>query len=202
MKPRDRSLSYFELKNVDFKIKHIGDRISSLFPYLLEYHLFSQNFGIIKETPNNKKEYLVYDYEKSLLMEKDLENSNLQLKEALENLDEFLRIFSIEDDDQMVKLRQFVLKDQKILQILIYIVQLMDNLMNGDKNYQNLQEENQEIGLHKNRNPKIEIREENNAFNIGKKHLSNYSNQIYTLLYYCIKNNPKCSQVIILIPEY
>ena len=82
-------------------IQNITNRISSLFPYLIDFYVILQNYGIeekeslILKTVKKKTE-LWYVYEKTLKMEKELENGVKELKESLENLKDFL---CIQDDN-------------------------------------------------------------------------------------------------------
>jgi hypothetical protein len=149
------------------------------------------------KTEKNKQgdEFLEYDYEWALHKEKELENEVNQLDESLENLEDFLT----KEEARNSSVKQNVLRDQKIFDLLIKIAQLIDvmtlgkfNLVNQDdpRFKRNNKLSLKDAGIYsiaQNRNNK------KSPFVIASKHLKPALKRIYFILTLCIKSNPVCS---------
>ena len=196
-KKGDSTKFLFEMKSSDQKSRNFADRISSLVPYLMKFYLFLQGFGMIEENKqkNNEPKISRYDYERALHQEKDLENEIRQLFESLQNLNLFLRIDLNQEDETQFKLRQNILNDQKIVEILLSITRLIDQMCRG----------NQISVEEREKQPKFKHDRQNSSyksldktpFAIAKKHLEKPMKAIFEFLYLSIKGNEKSAQFIL-----
>lgn len=198
----DSTRFLFELKASNPKSREFADRISSLMPYLLKFYQVLQEFGMVKEKSKLKptEEVLRYDYEKALQQEKELENEVKQLFESLQNLNDFLKVDLNQEDESMFKLRQNILNDQKIVEILIAIAQLIEQMCRGASA--------RSEGL--NGKPKKQDRQnstyksnvDKSPFVIARKHLENPARGIYKFLFFAVRGNPESSQFLLEFDEF
>ena len=199
----DSTRFLFELKASNPKSREFADRISSLVPYLLKFYQVLQEFGMVKEKSKLRptEEVLRYDYEKALQQEKELENEVKQLFESLQNLNDFLKVDLNQEDESMFKLRQNILNDQKIIEILIAIAKLIEQMCRGVS-------ARSDGGL--NSKPKKQDRQnstyksnvDKSPFVIARKHLENPARGIYKFLFLAVRGNPESSQFLLEFDEF
>lgn len=207
----DSTKFLFELKSSDQKSRNFADRISSLVPYLMKFYTFLQSFGMLEERnkQRNNEESFRYDYERALHQEKDLENEIKQLFESLQNLNNFLQVKINQEDETMFRMRQNILNDQKILELLIAITHLIDQMCRG--NVLHLDPKGNLSLIHSTSISAIKKQDRQGSsyknldktpFAIAKKHLERPMKAIFEFLYFSIKGNQKSSQFILEFDDF
>ena len=201
----DSTRFLFELKASNPKSREFADRISSLVPYLLKFYQVLQDFGMVLEKNKQmpSENVLRYDYEKALQQEKELENEISQLFESLQNLNDFLKVDLSQEDESMFKLRQNILNDQKIIEILIAIAKLIEQMCRG-ANIGNIGNDKTNLKLKKQdrQNSNYKSNVDKSPFSIARKHLESPVKEIYKFLYFAIKGNPESSQFVLEFDEF
>lgn len=205
-KPIDVTQLYFMLKLTSEAQSFTANRIGSLFPFLLQFYKFLQNWGLQATKSQQMDEFLIYDYNTALSTEKDLELEVNQLFESIENINDFLtegsEVFSHTQ-------RQNLLHEQKIIEMLLMIVQLIDSKIFGArfrkvddrKADERSSDDRRDIGkLYRSKN--IEITEELSNQDktpqfIAYRHLRKIQKELYRTLEKCIQSNPLSSSIIL-----
>lgn len=173
------------------KLSSAANRLASLFPAFVRFHIFLQTWGITELGTGE----LFYDFEKSLECEKDLDIEADQLHEALDNLYAYL----FEDSELSFQVRQQLLIERNIIHVLLLIGELINakiNIPNSKKD-----EKSEQLGkLHRVYPAKTENEWESyekNPQNIAKKYLVYPAKRIYKILLKAIERNAETSALII-----
>lgn len=185
-KSRDVTQLYFLLTLIKEDQTSTANRVSSLLPFLMQFYTFLQGWGL--DTPAAKtrtEEFQTYTHIKALQTEKDLELETYQLKESLENIKDLLKT---DDGVFSLKEKQNLLLEQKILEMLLLIAELIDVKIFGLKN-----RKSNEGRLVKIRG--LESIEEHNAREgsaqaIASRYLKKVLPEIYDIITLAIHDNP------------
>ena len=89
----------------------MADRVSSMFPFLLDFFIFLQDWGHV-EAP--EKGFLQYTYKQAFDNQKILFNKTLEFSQSIDNLREFLKA-----EEPVLRERQDVIRESGLLMLLI-----------------------------------------------------------------------------------
>ena len=176
---------YFILKPTTESQSGSANRVASLFAFLTQFYSFLQKWGIARDDG-------FYKYETALQGEKDLELEVNQLQESLENMNDFL---SAENSDYSFKDRQDLLLEQQIVQMLLYIVDLIDIKIYGKRNRPEVNGKLMKVKL-------IDAGDdwstsEKTPQYIAHRHLSDTLKEIYKTIEMCARHNTQTSESIL-----
>lgn len=178
-KKRGRSL--FDIKKADKTLGRVADRVSSLFPYLLDFYLFLQNWGLEQDDPTQLPRYT---HKKAFEKQKDINNHINQLHQSLENLEDFLN-----KEGQQLKFIQKILLDNGIINIIVQILKLCHFQIYGNQKDSNESEESDlPNALQKRDIPDRSAQKIAQSILVQKNAIS----KLYDILYKCIKGNSIC----------
>ena len=188
----DTSKLTFYLSQTDKNTSQIANRIASVFPFLMNFYIYLQNWGIVIN-----KEYFTYDFHKAFATEKNLVIEVDELIESLENLNEFLH-----QEDSVLSLRdkQNILLEQKIVDMLILTAKLMDSKMFVHTDLRINEDHKNKRRLFKIMNTKLNeelLIYEKTPQSIARKYLRKPLQIIYKILFRCIKQNINASKLIL-----
>ena len=187
----------FYIEQSPKEISETAVKLYSLEKYFLNFHQFLQNWGISTQSSMlNKEDISVYDYTKALESDRDLFNEADSLREKLEALEDFLK--NPNRNYLSLKHKQFLLTEQKIVEILLLIAELIDSKVYGIRK----KEDNKEDRKHYKHqqtligDEKWESRAKTPQY-IARKYLNSISKQIYDILRTTISHNMDVSSIVL-----
>ena len=188
-------LFYLEYNPLD--LADTAFRLSSLFPSFLNFHVFLQNWGIhIQSGMLQKDDIPFYDYSKALESEKDLDFEAECLSECLGNLEDFLK----KCQDLPFKIKQNLLIEQRIIEILLLIVELINTKIYGISSA--ITDENDEEGKMAKVPDAAKTEEEWDLLEktpqyLARKYLDKHVRRIYKILLLSTKHSIALANVIL-----
>ncbi|EAR93160.2 cation channel family protein (macronuclear) [Tetrahymena thermophila SB210] len=177
----------FEFIRADPKLINLADRVSSLFPYLMNFYIFLLHWGNrIQKNPGSNEEWY-YEYFKAFEQQKYLYNYVQQLYQSIENLEDFLK------PDTNLYERQRILLDAGIVEILLLTLKLIHY-----KIYCHCEIDNQnQFQEQKNINDKLNSIPDRTAQKIASIKLLKTISVLYDILIKCIQGNSQCSSFVL-----
>lgn len=154
------------------------DRVSSLFPFLLEFYIFLQDWGHSRVASGA----LQYTYKQAFDSQKLLYNKSMEFAQSIDNLREFLGV-----EEGKLRLRQDVIRESGLLMMLVLLLQQIDFKIFGrteaDNDYSQAQAQNH--------------MSERSAQKIAQHKLTKTVFLIYDILIHCIRgNSASCSLIV------
>ncbi|KAL4446650.1 hypothetical protein ABPG74_005588 [Tetrahymena malaccensis] len=172
----------YEILSVNKDLRQTTDRVSSLFPFLLDFYIFLQDWGhqVLQDSKDVK-----YTYKQAFDSQKQLNNKVIDLCQSIDNLSQFLSV-----EGQLLMMRQDVIRESGLLTLLILILQQIDFKIFG-KLYRD-----------KSQQEKNQIISERSAQKIAQQKLKKCISIIYKILISCIKSNSKSCSFLISSKQY
>ncbi|KAL4442528.1 hypothetical protein ABPG74_006930 [Tetrahymena malaccensis] len=177
----------FEFIRADPKLINLADRVSSLFPYLMNFYIFLLQWGNRISKHQGGTEEWYYEYFKAFEQQKYLYNYVQQLYQSIENLEDFLK------PDTNLYERQRILLDAGIVEILLLTLKLIHY-----KIYCHCEIDNQnQFQEQKNINDKLSSIPDRTAQKIASIKLLKTIGVLYDILIKCIQGNSQCSSFVL-----
>jgi len=199
-KVTDSTKMYFHMEYLSNEMTETANRLASLFPCLLNFYCFLQNWGILLQSSMLQKEDIaIYDYNKAIESERDLDIEAEDLYEALENLESFLK----EKDSIPFKVKQNLLLEQKIIDIFLLIIELINTKIYGSRATKDYNEEEGKFSNIEGARTEEEwdLLEKTPQF-LARKYLDKHVKHLYNILLLCTKGNVSISTVILKNSEF
>ncbi|KAL4434984.1 hypothetical protein ABPG74_017740 [Tetrahymena malaccensis] len=165
-----------------------------IYNILLQFHFYLQNFAITldksKKQTNEKisEDVISFSYQEASLQQKSLEMEQQQVQKSLTELENLLMKDST-DSQFTVQMKQQILKEQKILELLILLARLIDVMSHGSKSTQGSKDKFKFIRNIRN------VSDKSPLF-IVNKHLQQLPVKIYNILLLGSKQNSSWSSYI------
>ncbi|KAL4480829.1 hypothetical protein ABPG72_001698 [Tetrahymena utriculariae] len=185
------SLPYLHaFTTTDKKVVDFLEQSLQIYNTLLQFHYFLQCFAITDKLKGNEE--TVYSYQEAVHQQKKLESEYQYVFSALNDLENILMKDSV-DSLQIFQMKQQFLREQKVLELLILIVKLIDVMSHGNRSQQGQKDKSKLIKM--NRSVGYKINEKSPQY-IVNKHLCQLPVKIFNILYLGSKQNANWSSYI------